>query len=300
MKKYIIEMKKKLSKDKFIDNAIEIHGNKYDYSDVNIINCKNKIKIICPEHGEFYQRPTDHYRNGCPKCGKYSNTKKFIEKSIRIHEDKYDYSNVVYINNITPVEIVCKEHGKFFQKPLHHLFGCDCPICSRNKFKLKKEDFIKKSIKVHGNIYDYSRVEINGCKKIEILCKNHGPFFQTPDNHQRGKGCPVCNESHGERHIREYLKQRNIDYIKGKEFDDCKYKRKLKFDFYLPKYNICIEFDGQQHFHVIEHFGGEQTLIENKIRDNIKNKYCMKNGINLIRIKYDDNTENELKTKIVL
>ena len=288
-------MKLKLSKDQFIKNSIAIHGHRYDYSDVNLIDCKTKIKIICYEHGEFYQRPTGHYKNGCPKCGKFSNTEEFINKSKLIHDDKYDYSNVKYVNNIIPVNIICKEHGSFFQKPLHHLNGCNCPKCSRDKYKLKKQKFIEKSVNVHGDKYDYSNVEINGSKKIEILCKNHGYFYQTPDNHQRGKGCPVCNESYGEKYIRIFLRENNIEYIRGKEFDDCRYKNKLKFDFYLPDYNSCIEFDGQQHFQSIEHFGGDKSLIENKIRDEIKNNYCGNNNIKLIRIKYDENIENKLK-----
>ena len=284
----------KLSKERFIKNSVKIHGDRYDYSNVDLINCKTKVRIICKEHGIFEQTPNGHYNNGCPKCGKFSNTKEFVEKSIIVHGDKYDYTNVNYINNITPVDIICKEHGSFFQKPSHHLQGCNCPVCARDKFKLKEQDFVGKSINVHGNKYDYSKVKIEGGNKIEILCKKHGSFFQTPDNHQRGKGCPICNESHGEKYIRIYFQQRNIKYIKGKEFDDCKYKRNLKFDFYLPEYNMCVEFDGQQHFHVIEHFGGEKSLIGNKIRDDIKNQYCENNNIRLIRIKYNDNIDDKL------
>jgi len=284
---------KKMTFQKFFEKSIEKHNNVYDYSEAKIKDSKTKIKIICKVHGIFYQRPTNHYKQGCPKCAKYSNTENFIKKAKIFHGDKYDYSMVDYKDSKTPVIIICKVHGEFYQKPGIHL-NCCCPSCSIDKSRLKKMDFITKSIQKHGEIYDYSKVEIDGGKKVEIVCKKHGSFLQTPDNHQRGKGCPICNESYGERNIRNFLKQNNIEYIRQKTFDDCKYIKKLSFDFYLSKYNVCIEFDGQQHFCIIKHFGGEKALMENKIRDNIKNEYCKNNEIKLIRVKYNENIEEKL------
>lgn len=104
--------------------AKAIHGNKYDYSKVNYVNTKEKVCIICPTHGEFWQRPNGHLNGlGCDKCGKtYSyTTEEFIEKAKQIHGNKYDYSKVKYINAQTKVCIICPIHGEFWQTPYKHL-----------------------------------------------------------------------------------------------------------------------------------------------------------------------------------
>lgn len=100
-----------------------------------------------------------------------------------------------------------------------------------------------------------------------------------------------------ENYIEKLLLENNIIYNKQKTFDGCKYKNKLKFDFYLPRYNICIEFDGIQHFKPIRFFGGKKSFELQKIKDGIKNRYCLDNGIKLIRFNYLQDHE-EIKEKL--
>ena len=139
----------------FIKKAKQIHGDKYDYSTVDMNNREKngKIKIICPKHGEFEQLPNSHLQGyGCPKCAhefvancKRITQEEFINKSKKVHGDKYDYSKVKYIDLETPVEIICPIHGSFYQKPEHHLMGHGCQKCGR-QFSQKEEDlfnFIK-------------------------------------------------------------------------------------------------------------------------------------------------------------
>jgi len=90
------------------------------------------------------------------------------------------------------------------------------------------------------------------------------------------------------------LKKRKILFESQKKFDGCRNIRELPFDFYLPKYNMCIEFDGVHHFKPMNHWGGKENLIEVKRRDEIKNQYCKDNNIKLLRIKYDENIEEKL------
>ena len=128
-----------------------------------------------------------------------------------------------------------------------------------------------------------------------ITCKIHGDFITTPNNHLNKKSsCPVCKESKGEKEIRLYLDNNNINYVIQKKFNGCRHKRKLPFDFYLPNYNMCIEYDGIQHFEPIGIFGGNKRYDEQQIKDNLKNVFCEKENIILIRIKYNDNIHNEL------
>lgn len=125
---------KKLTTEEFTKRAKQIHGDKYDYSLVDYKNARTKVKIICPEHGEFEQTPTAHLNNnqGCKKCydKKQSlTTEQFIEKAKIIHGDKYDYSLVDYKNGKTKVKIICPNHGMFEQQPRAHLDVQGCPKC---------------------------------------------------------------------------------------------------------------------------------------------------------------------------
>lgn len=105
-----------------------------------------------------------------------------------------------------------------------------------------------------------------------------------------GEGCPRCNKNKGEESVRRFLTEKGIEFEEQKTFDGCEYKRPLKFDFYLPKYNLCIESDGNVHSDKINWNGKltneqmEEKLKLNQHRDNIKNEYCKNNGIGLLRV----------------
>lgn len=124
-------------------------------------------------------------------------TKDFVEKAKKIHGDKYDYSKVKYVNSIIKVAIICPIHGEFYQRPIEHNRGCECPTCAKIKCRQKisdtKENFIKKAKGVHGERYDYSNVEYtNSYTKVCLICPTHGKFYQDPHTHLKGSGCPMC------------------------------------------------------------------------------------------------------------
>lgn len=226
-------------------------------------------------------------------------TEQFIEKSKKIHNNRYDYSLVNYTNNHINVRIICPIHGEFSQQPINHLNGQGCRKCSsirQSKLQQYTTDiFIEKSHKIHQNKYDYSLADYtDSFNKIEIICRKHGMFRQLPSDHIRGIGCPKCNESKGERTIREFLITNNIKFEYQKKFNDCKFINILPFDFYLEEKNICIEYDGEQHYKPKIAWGGEESLKIQRIKDKIKTKFCIKNQIILIRIKYSDNIKNKL------
>ena len=190
--------------DEFIAKAKKIHGDKYDYSKVKYIDTKSKVCVVCPEHGEFWQKPSNHLSGqGCPKC-KADKTRErlilskegFIKKANEKHRDKYNYDKVEYNGAHTKVCIICPEHGEFWQTPNHHLSGCGCHKCGVEKQTSTKEEFIKKAKEIHGDKYDYSKVDYsNAHTKVCIICPNHGEFWQTPNNHLRGQGCPKCKRN---------------------------------------------------------------------------------------------------------
>lgn len=193
------------SNEQWIQEAIKIHNNKYCYDKVVYTGNNVKICIICPEHGEFWQIPSNHLSGKeCLKCSykkRGENLKstnyKFIIKAKKIHDNKYDYSKVVYVDAKIKVCVTCPKHGDFYQLPSKHLTGNTCPKCAdeiRNINNTKTNDeFIEESKIIHKNMYCYDKVKyINAKTNICIICKKHGEFLCTPNNHLRGKGCPKC------------------------------------------------------------------------------------------------------------
>ena len=221
-------MKKLTCKD-FINKANLIHNNKYDYSKVEYVNNSTKVCIICPEHGEFWQTPRNHLiGQGCPLCnGTFKLTnQEFIEKANLIHNNKYDYSKVKYVNNNTKVCIICPKHGEFWQTPHHHLNGHGCSKCRNenngDRRRHNTEDFIRKSKSIHGEKYNYDKVNyVNSYSKVCIICPEHGEFWQSPYVHIQGHECPECakikrakNNKHS---IDEFIQKSKL--IHGDKYD---------------------------------------------------------------------------------
>ena len=287
--------------ERFINAAKQKHEDKYDYSLVKYKGSKSKINIICKEHGVFEQRPTRHLcGDGCPKCngGVKSNHNEFIQKANVIHDNKYDYSLVDYINSITKVKIICKKHGIFEMKPNSHLCGQGCYMCGIEKNTHTTAQFIEKAQKIHGNIYDYNLVDyIHNNIKIKIICREHGIFEQKPYSHLNGRGCSKCKtKSKGELFIANWLTQNVISFEVQKSFIDCKNVLPLRYDFYLPKYNMLIEYDGEPHFREVAYLGGKRGFELRQTNDKLKTDYAINNNINLLRIPY---TERKCLSKIL-
>lgn len=192
----------KNTESEFLDKCNEKFGDLYDYSKMNYKNFNSIITICCKIHGDISIIPKSHLKGiGCSKCGNVLNGNKrktpldeFIKKCREKHGDKYDYSKVDYIDANTKIIIICKEHGEFQQKPNHHLNrGSCCPKCTGH-YTLTTEEFIEKSKLVHGDLYDYSKVDYkNSNKEVSIICKIHGEFSQKPVSHYWNKaGCPKC------------------------------------------------------------------------------------------------------------
>ena len=303
-------MGKRKTLTKFIEEAKLMHIDKYDYTLANYINAHTKVKIICPIHGEFEQRPHRHLQgDGCKECAKKVVSKKnssslndFINKGKLIHGNKYDYSKVEYVNNKTKVKIICPIHGEFEQVPTSHLNAkCGCPNCGsiKKSFNNRKtlEEFIDEAKLVHGDRYDYSKIEYKTTNDtIEIICKLHGNFFQKAYKHLQNQGCPICKESKLEKIIRLFLFENNIRYVSqyGKK-DNIKWLGNQSLDFFLIDYNVAIECQGEQHFNVVD-FGNKGFYLAkvefDKIikRDKEKFNKCKENNVKIFY--FTDNIVN--------
>lgn len=293
---------RKLTLCEFTEKAKNIHCNKYDYSKSVYVSGRVPTRIICPIHGEFWQTPSNHLMGyGCPCCGgtKKSTTEEFIKKAKLKFGNKYDYSKVEYIDSKTKVCIICPEHGEFWQRPSDHLSDYECPYCGGTK-RLTTEEFIERSRKIHGEKYDYSKVEYkNSDSPVTIICPIHGQYEQIAWYHLSGNGCPECNESWGEKEIRKFCEKNNILFERQKRFESCRNKKPLPFDFYLPEYNLCIEFQGRQHFEPVEDFDGEEGFLRIQINDKIKKDWCLiDTNPNLIEISFKDDINKILEEKL--
>jgi hypothetical protein len=182
----------------FIDKAMLLTAGRFDYSKAQYVNSNTKVCIICPDHGEFWQTPNNHLKGrNCPQCSRISGDRRytvaeFIEKAVVAHGSVYAYTKVNYVNSLTPVVIICRQHGEFRQAPASHLRGNGCPICAGVK-KGTAAEFTDKAKNVHGDLYDYSLVDyVNRRTKVLIGCSVHGLFPQEPGHHLSGAGCPKC------------------------------------------------------------------------------------------------------------
>lgn len=211
----------------FVEKSKKVHGNFYDYSNVEYDGANKKVEIICPTHGGFQQTPSMHTQgNGCPDC--YNERRKargeiwandaaklFAQKAELIHGNKFDYSKANYIRSGLPVEIICPIHGSFFQAPGTHLQGVGCNACKEDAHRAKMSSvkskaastFEDRAKKLHHQKYDYSKTNyIDADTKLIITCKMHGDFRQSPNKHLAGQGCPKCREELN----REFHKRRSL------------------------------------------------------------------------------------------
>lgn len=308
-------MGKRLTQNEFITKVKEVHGDKYDYSETVYVNSRTKISILCPIHGTFKQSANSHLSGqGCPHCGKISKiknstktTEEIVARFIEVHGNKYDYSKCVYINSDHKVIVTCKKHGDFAIAPYHHLNGSDCKICASSGGKYNTEDFIKKAKDIHGDLYDYSKVDYKGTDiPVVIICKNHGEFIQKPHNHICGCGCQSCPTAK--------LKSQTLLYDKLKNtFQDeiilCEINNNTvpwlelqRFDIYFPQYNIAVEYNGKQHYEPVKFFGGGEFFKLQQKRDELKRSKCKENSCHLFELRYDYNENDyaELIGKITL
>lgn len=257
-------------------------------------NKETKIQMIHYICGnKFLKRPGDIMSkgSGCPYCNG-NQLAKYNEQWV-VANTPYPY---VYIQGFTKMSakctFYCNNCNSYFQQTPSRLinekiFGCNC--CSTKK--LTHEDFLNQLGKECLNEYEILSNYTNIDTKIKFKHKKCGTEFELSPykfiyRHNK-KYCPICyyKKSKGEVLITNFLEKNNIQYQKEFSFPDLKNK---KFDFYLPEFNSCIEYDGIQHFKKVDFFGGEQSFKDIQRRDRQKNLYCLKNNIKLFRIPYSE------------
>ena len=265
------------------------------------VNAKTPILHKCAIHNvEWKPYPEVILRGGgCPECWK----EKLHDIHCRTHEQyvielALANPNVIvlgtYVDALTPILHKCLIDGyEWHTIPNSLLQGCGCPKCAGN-LQLSAQEYVERLYNINPNIVpleDYKTAKT----KIWHKCLIDGyKWMVEPSSTLQGYGCPKCCESKGEKVVAQWLDKNNIQYISQKKFDDCKDKYSLPFDFYLPEFNCCVEYDGRQHFEAIDWFGGQESLEYTQRHDRIKTEYCQNNNIQLLRIAYFEDTEEKL------
>lgn len=296
-------MPARITQEEFIKRCRKVHGNTYDYSKTKYKNKYTKVTITCPIHGDFQQIAESHYAgHGCQKCytekigPRQTWTKEqFLRKAREKFGWKYEYDLSGYKDLQTSIKIIYPEHGEFFQKPYWHLRSEGCSKCGRIKANKSEsdslEDFLKKAKKAHPTGYSFDKVKYEDFKnKVIVTCNKHGDFKIRRANFIAGQGCPKCMLIN-QMKLLEKLENKfpNIEF-------NWEYRTNWlgnqRIDIFIPGLKIAIEYDGQQHFVPIEHFGGKVGFEITKTRDKLKEQKCKNNGVLLLRLKYDYNEDD--------
>ena len=262
---YNAHKREKSNTDDFIRKAQEIHGkNTYDYSKVEYHTAKVNVTIICLKegHGEFKKWPSNHLSGqGCPfcsleKCNIQNNIvdfDKFVNRSNKIHNNKYDYTECNYKNTSKKIWIKCPTHGKFLQSPTVHMSGRGCPKCgviqSHKSFNKTTKQFIKEAKEAHGDLYDYSKTKyINYDTKIIIICGKHGEREQYPYVHIK-HGCNSCNDDNKRLSNEEFIRRANKLYNNKYDYSETNYRnKKSKLTIICPQHGK-FEKNAADHLH---------------------------------------------------
>lgn len=285
-KEYVDELSKKNSNVKVLGEYID---------------AKTPILHFCILHQvEWFASPSNVlYGKGCHVCCGEKIADKLRKNSNQyIVELEKANPNVIlvggYIDSHTPALHKCKVDGyEWYAKPSNVAYRTGCPMCAGN-VKKTHEQYIEE-IQFANSDIEVIEKYVDAKTPILHKCKIDGYIWSAvPDTVLHGCGCPQCAESSGERQVRQWLEKYNIVYEYQHPFKDCRDVLALPFDFYLPDFNMCIEYDGRQHFESIEYFGGQKSFEYVQRHDKIKNEYCEKNNIKLLRIPYFTNVEEEL------
>lgn len=296
-------MTKKKTHEEFVKDVYNLVGDEYTVIGTYTLS-KNKVLLRHNKCGKEWEVKANNFMNGnrCKHCRELKRVKSY-EKYSKELENKYKGNIVIegiYKTHDVKIKHRCLKHNHtFLVSPTnalrqHKKFLCPKCVNEYNHDKQKKDiNKLLKDLKdKHGTRILLEGGYVNTHTKTTFRCTECSNTFKSEPNQViRLSGCPYCKSSKGELLIQDLLNKHNVEFEREKRFKECRYKRELPFDFYIPSINTLIEFDGLQHTKVVDFFGGEDYLREIQIRDGIKNKYAQDNNIRLIRIPY---TQNEM------
>lgn len=283
----------------YIKDYLKNHNYTCKLISTEYTGCDSKLEFECECGNHFFASWSNikHINGLCKECvsiKKSVGLRKSNNELQRQIDEIYGKNQFILLDrkfsHIKVKHLACQ--NEFEIKQCHFIKGQGCKFCNlqnRDFGALTNESFLNRVSK-HLNDFEFLSEYKNNHTPIVIKCKKCGNIFQQLPYHiyDRGIYCSSCNGTKGEQSIERYLKENHIDYISQYRFEECKDKKPLPFDFYLPDYNTCIEYQGIQHYEPIDWFGGQDRFDGQIKRDSIKRNYCNNNGILLVEISYKD------------
>lgn len=294
--------KKPLYSNEKIQSTIDSIAAEYKLLDVDRACGAIKIKVKCPieEHKAYWTYLSSFLdktltkSRGCRACctiaHRKTNQKYSIDEIQRIvNSNNFEWINKpidgVFTGYIQYRCLVCGHVGQ--ARPIHILNARGCKKCSGH-MKPTQSEFEERirSIDPDYKVLGQYKKASTPILMEHLICGHQ--YYVTPNNFLCGRRCPRCSFSRGEDRINTWLTQNNVAHNSQHKFEDCIFKHPLRFDFYLPDFNMCIEYQGKQHYEPVDYFGGFSGLCSLQKRDNIKREYCKSNGVRLLEIPYWD------------
>lgn len=286
---YVKGQKVKVDQKEFLRRVRSIFGDLYDFSKAVYVNPDiTPIEASCPIHGPFTQTAKGFYRGyGCPKCAReraIENTRKPFEHLLKelyaTYGSRYKVKKDTYVSMSHPATFICPEHGEIVKAPSVFLVNA-CKQCSEEDRKLNFDTFKRKANAIHRGKYEYSdEGYTTSSDKVKITCPLHGVFYQSGQDHLRGRGCLLCNESNEERGISDLLKEFGLLFDREVPVPDTR----LRFDFVLKNKFVVIEYNGIHHYTDI--FKVPDKLARKLNNDQYKLKHVIQNGGEILVIPY--------------
>lgn len=285
----VVIVAKKVTTDMIKKRLYDRVGDEYTLVS-EYIKGSEKVDLLHKECGEIYRVTPNHFFYDNTRCRCQWNTKppEVFEKEFNEAAQGEYLQLDEYRRTHSKIRIKHKDCGHIFSMtPNAFLRGQRCPECFGNRVKTT-EEFSREVDELSDGEFSLETEYVNNRTQViirHIECDK--TYSVTPKDFLRGNRCPYCKQSKGERLVRRILDKHQVDYEIEKAFGDLKVNhQKLPFDFYLPKYNLLIEYDGIQHFKEVQYFGGAEKLKSQKRRDSLKNDYANRKGYNLLRIPY--------------
>ncbi len=309
---------RKLQKNKetFFKEAPIIHQDKYEYFEENYKDRATHMQIWCKKCQKFFpQSPECHLRGqGCPSCGSTRSNqlrfdlakKNFFAKMFTMHEKDYIFDKFEYKGANIDGKLWCVSCNKYiWMSPSSLLSGQNCYDCSLKRVAKEKRNrygkvFKPKYYQKYPNGYDLSQfIYLGSDVKGIAICEKHGEFLITPSDLLRGYNCPDCSKSKGEIQLKIILHSLGIKFIEQAPLNRTK-GYNYRFDFYLPDYDLYIEYQGIQHYEPVKFFGGWKGFFSQYMKDQYKRDWCERNKHNLLEIKYTnfDKMKSIIKRKL--
>lgn len=276
-------------RESFEDENYTLISDSSDYK-----RASTKLQVICP-NGHGIDMTWNSFQRGvrCIKCdieNRSAKLRKSFSDVIKcIEASGFEYLEGEYVNNLSKLKLRCS-NGHVFYSTYDKIqsTGRGCRQCSIKSAAEKRRLSVEE---VHKYINSLQYEWIDGVYKnnesqLTIVCDKGHEFTNRLGNLKSGQRCTKCRISKGESEVKRILEKYDITHIQHYKFDDCMFHKKLTFDFYLSEVNTIIEYDGIFHYQIIKYKGGLDAFVDGKIRDTVKNYYCEKNNITLIRIPY--------------